>query len=288
MGQVRELQEHWLLALEAEGAASATLQTYRVHSDIFLRQLGEGELNAFSVRAFLAEYGRGRANESLRTVFSTLRSWLRFCVRDGLLPEGALTGLRAPRRVETRKQVYSAGQLQALFRLLEGDRSALGLRNYALCSVLLDGGLRVSETCALVLDSFRDGALVVGPGKSRRMRSVPLGQRSQRAVQRFLASGRPRLKPRSEHLFVGRDGYAINRNTVRLMLTRLSERLGFRLSAHRFRHTWTTVMLRRGADLETLRRLGGWADYSMLLTYSHLTDNDLRAAQARFSPLDGL
>ena len=80
----------------------------------------------------------------------------------------------------------------------------------------------------------------------------------------------------------------MTRNTVRLLLGRLSEKVGFHLTAHRFRHTWTTTMLRRGCDLETLRRLGGWTDYTMLLTYSHLADGDLRAAQARFSPLDGV
>jgi len=175
-----------------------------------------------------------------------------------------------------------------MFRLLEAHRSPLGLRNLALVSVLLDGGLRASEACSLTLDSLRDGGLLVGPGKSGRMRMVPLGQRAQRAVGRYLAGGRPRLRPRGESLLLNQDGLPLTRNAVRQALCRLSERVGFPVSAHRFRHSFATMLLRRGCDLETLRRLGGWADYSMLRTYVHLADADLRLAQQRFSPLDGI
>ena len=61
-----------------------------------------------------------------------------------------------------------------------------------------------------------------------------------------------------------------------------------KLSAHRFRHTWATQMLRSGVDLETLRLLGGWTDYTMLRTYTHLAGEDLREAMKRHSPLDRL
>lgn len=284
----KELRDWWLLSLESEGAAKDTLRTYREHTDWFLRHLGDNSLSPFTVRRFLADYRQGHAPASLRTVFISVRAFLRFGVREGLLEEGVLTGLRSPKRVEAPKQVYSQGQLAAMFRVLETDRSPLGMRDHAICSVLLDGGLRASEACALTLSSLRDGALLVGPGKSGRMRTVPLGQRAQRTFNRYLATGRPRLRPRCENLFVGRGGTPISRNTIRQALNRLSQRLGFPVSAHRFRHTFTTMLLRKGCDLETLRRLGGWADYSMLRTYTHLVDEDLRLAQQRFSALDGL
>lgn len=263
---VHELREWWLTALESEGAARATLQTYRAHSDGFLKHLGDGEPSSFSVRAYPADYRRDHAPVSLQSVFISLRAWLRFCVRDGLLPETALRGLRAPKHVESPKQVYSQGQLQALSRVLEAERSPLGLRDYALCAVLLDGGLRVSEACNLTLDGLQDGAVLVAVTKSRRPRTMPLGQRAQRALGRYLAGGRPRLRPKCERMFLTQGGGAMTRNTVRLLLGRLSMKVGFHLTAHRSRHTWMTTLLRRGCDLETLRRLGGWPDYTMLLT----------------------
>jgi len=283
-----ELRDYWLLTLESEGLARETLRTYREHTGWLLRDLGDEPLSPFTIRRFLAQYRQGHAPASLRTVVASIRALLRFAVREGLVEESILKGLKLPRTPESEKRVYSKGQLTALFRQLEADRSPLGLRSYALCAVLLDGGLRASEVCNLTLASLRDGALLVGPGKSGRMRMVPLGQRAQRALNRYLATGRPRLRPRCESLFVSRDGQALTRRMLQLTLRRLSDKVGFAVSAHKFRHTFTTVLLQRGADLETVRRLGGWADYTMLRTYVHLADEDLRLAQQRFSPLDGL
>ena len=48
------------------------------------------------------------------------------------------------------------------------------------------------------------------------------------------------------------------------------------------------MMLRRGCDLETLRQMGGWSNYAMLMTYSHLAADDLKRAHAKRSPLDNL
>jgi site-specific recombinase XerD len=285
---VREARDYWLLDLEARGAARDTTRTYREHSDYLLRFVGDGDLSPFTIRAFLADYRAGHANASLRTVFTSLRAFLRFAVREGMLDGSLLAGLRPPKRIETEKAIYSQGQLRALFGALSADTTPLGLRDNALCAILLDCGLRASEACALRLDSMRDGALIVGPSKSGRMRTAPLGEKSQRAVYRWLAAGRPRLGPKCDALLTTDDGKPTTRNTVRLALKRLSERVGFAVSAHRFRHTFATTMLRKGCDLETLRRLGGWADYSMLRTYVHLADADLRASQRRFSALDGL
>ena len=38
----------------------------------------------------------------------------------------------------------------------------------------------------------------------------------------------------------------------------------------------TTQALRAGADLETLRRIGGWRDDKMLAVYAHLMTDDLK------------
>jgi len=286
--QAREVRDFWLVALKSEGARPDTLRSYREHSDLLLRHLGERELSPFTIRAFLSDYADGHANASLRTVFTSIRAWLRWAARESLLPEAVLTGLRPPKKEDAPKRVYASGQLQALFRILEAERTPLGLRDYALVALLADTGLRATEACSVTLAHLQDGAISIRHSKGRRPRSVFLGRAAEKAVARYLASGRPRLRPRCEALLVSQDGTEITRNTVRLALNRLSVKVGFKLSAHRFRHTWTTLLLRRGADLETLRQLGGWADYSVIKTYAHLADGDLRAAQERLSPLDGL
>jgi hypothetical protein len=40
--------------------------------------------------------------------------------------------------------------------------------------------------------------------------------------------------------------------------------------------------------LETLRQIGGWSNYKMLMTYTHLAADDLKRADAARIPLDNL
>ncbi len=54
------------------------------------------------------------------------------------------------------------------------------------------------------------------------------------------------------------------------------------------RHTFTTQALRAGADIETIRRIAGWTDYRMIMTYAHLQADDLREKHRKFSPFDRL
>ena len=44
---------------------------------------------------------------------------------------------------------------------------------------------------------------------------------------------------------------------------------------HDLRHTWATWHVQAGTPLEVLQKLGGWADYSMVLRYAHLAPNYL-------------
>lgn len=290
----REAQDTWLTALKAEGRSPVTLDGYRGHLAPFGRFLeGEGvsnlaDLTPFHLRRFLVEYSQGRSPYSVRTVYASLRAWLRWLVSEGILKETPTDRVREPRALEPAKKVYTPGELSAIKRYLEKGKTALALRDYALVLVLMDTGARCSELLAATLDDLQEGGILLRDTKGKRPRLVPLGRESDRALWRYIQRGRPKLKPRGKEVFVSDDGRKMTRNGVRCMLKRLGEALGFPVSAHRFRHTWATMMLRKGADMEALRKMGGWADYTMLKTYAHLDTADLMRMQERLSVVDGL
>jgi len=283
--------ELWLEALASEGRAPTTVQNYRV----FCRPLPEvmpllasGQEPA--LRRHLAAYAATHAPESVRSVFVAWRSFGNWCVREGLIDVSPVAKLRKPRTPEVPRDPYSRGQLQALVAHLNAQRTPIGLRNLAICSVLLDTGLRASELCRLAIDDLTEGGavLLVRKAKSGRPRIAPLGQRSHAALARYLALGRPRLKPKASAIFVNQFGDPINRYGLRQILGRMDEAVGFHVHAHRFRNTFAYEHLKAGTPTETLRVLGGWADHSMVKRYAALLPTDLRAAQLRGSPLDGL
>jgi len=45
---------------------------------------------------------------------------------------------------------------------------------------------------------------------------------------------------------------------------------------HDLRHTWASWHVQNGTPLNALQELGGWADYSMVLRYAHLSSDHLK------------
>jgi integrase len=53
----------------------------------------------------------------------------------------------------------------------------------------------------------------------------------------------------------------------------------FRL--HDWRHHWASWMVMEGADLETIRKLGGWTSLDMVLRYAAVSTEHMAEAVAR-------
>jgi site-specific recombinase XerD len=280
----------WLDALEAEGRSPETLKTYRSLTKPLPSQLATlVEPSApVAIRAYLKAYREGHSPTSLRSVFVTFQSFFNWAVREGLIPKSPMAGMRAPKMPETPRTAYSQGQLRALFTHLSGRTDAVGLRDQALVAVLLDCGLRASESCRLTLDDLVEGALFVRVSKTGRPRLAPLGKRSAQQLNRYLAHSRAKLKPTSNHLFVTAQGKPLTRFTIALLLKRHGARVGFALSAHKLRHAFATQHALLGTPTEVLRLLGGWQSYAMVRQYVHLSEAQLGALHVRASPLDHL
>ena len=281
--------ELWIEALESEAKSKETIYNYRRFTRSLPELLPELEApeGALSLRRGLADYAKSHAPDSVRTVYVAWHAFFGWCVREGLLTESPMRSMRSPKVPETTRDAYRPADVRTVLGQLAGQRTPIGLRNHALVAVLLDTGLRASELCRLTMDDVADGALLVRLSKSGRPRIAPLGRESEKLLGRYLRYGRPALKPQDRSLIVNQFGQSIDRHGLRQILGRVGAKVGVRLSAHRLRHTWASAHLRAGTPTETLRRLGGWGVGSqMVVRYAHLTDDDLKAAQLRASPLD--
>lgn len=60
------------------------------------------------------------------------------------------------------------------------------------------------------------------------------------------------------------------------------------MSAHKLRHTYATLSLKNGGNLEYIRRTLGHNDIKTTQIYLELSDSDIEEAHNRFSPLSNL
>jgi integrase/recombinase XerC len=165
---------------------------------------------------------------------------------------------------------------------------ALALRDRLVLELLYASGVRVSELCGLDLpDIDRERRLVRVFGKGGTERSVPYGQPAERALDAWLAAGRPVLAhdQTGPALLLGARGARLHPTMVRRTVRARARAAGLPpASPHTLRHSAATHMLEGGADLRSVQELLGHASLASTQIYTHVSAERLRAAYDQAHP----
>lgn len=272
---VRALLREWLLELKVMGRSQRTIDWYAQKMDWYRRTGGVEnleELNAFELKRFLAEQQeRGLSDNTIHGFFQVIRSFANWCEREEYPVDRSVLRMRPPKVALKEMSTYTPEQVALIF-----DNAKVGWPQLAV-KILLGTGIRVGELINLLLEDVEDDEdtmfLKIKRGKGAKFRRVPVSQRLRREIIRYINRSRPDSD--APNLLLLSAGRPVSIQAVCDLLQRLRRRLGFPLHAHRFRHTFATEYLRRGGEMERLRRILGHTTYSMVMRYVHLDKNDL-------------
>jgi len=286
-----------------------TKQAYAIDLDQFLAWMGKDHslaaLSPDDLEGWAAELKRrDYASSSIRRKFATLRVFLNYWVRKGVLERSPLWMIRldlAPQRTLTK--VLTVDEMR---RLLEeahrqvipkdwskvtevgsSDRALLSLRNVALIEVLFATGMRVGELVALSLSDYEEseGSFLVH-GKGSRQRLAFLPDERSRAILAEFRSLRQRLHLSHGKLFANSRGGQLSVCGVGSVLSRLAARSGLsrRVTPHMLRHTVATLLLRNGANLRVVQEFLGHSSISTTERYTQVCRGDLESALQTYHP----
>jgi integrase/recombinase XerD len=298
-----ELVLDFLAYLELErGLSRNTLEAYR--SDLlqfgqFLEgrrlaplEVGERDLSRFVTRLASGEGGRPAvAPATVQRKVACLRSFYRHLRREGLIEHDPTAGLRGPKRRQRLPHVLARAEVQRLLAQPAGTEPA-ALRDRALLELMYACGLRATEAIDLdVGDVDLEAGVLRTRGKGSKERLVPVGREAVRAVEHYLARGRPKLVgQRAEpRLFVNRRGCGLTRQGLYKIVQRHARSAGLadRMSPHTLRHTFATHLLAGGCDLRSLQEMLGHADIATTQIYTHLSAERLRDVYHQAHPRAG-
>ncbi len=209
-----------------------------------------------------------------------LRSFLRFCFVEGLVPtdlSGAALAVTGRRR-SLLPQGISSADAAALLRSCDRRRSD-GRRDLALLLVLVRLGLRASEVAALTLDDidWRAGQIVVH-GKGHRQDSLPLPGDVGEAVAGYLQRGRPRTTWREVFLRMHAPVGPLGRGGVSSIVRRACRRAGIApVGAHALRHTLACEMVAAGVPLPEIGQVLRHRSLISTAIYARVDLEELRA-----------
>ncbi len=170
----------FLLSREAMRCTPKTLEAYRYALGNFLEYLsaqGVADPQGITpqhIRAFLVALQRRGLKDTTQHLHARcLKTWLRWLVEEGELPENPMRRVQMPRLEKRMPPPFTPEEVRRLLEACD-RRTPKGLRDYALVLALLDSGLRAAELCALRLRDvdMRTGLVtVLGRGGSRGKRA---------------------------------------------------------------------------------------------------------------------
>jgi integrase/recombinase XerD len=271
-GLVRE----WLAELKVMGRSEQTIRWYQQKMDWYLGHEGgpatlDGLTSAEVKRLLGSLIDRGLAPNTVHGFFEVVRAFANWALREGFDVDPAVIRMRPPKVPVTELETYTQTQQEAILTAAAPGWPRLAVQ------ILLGTGMRVGELAALSVGDLEDDRevafLKVRKGKGAKFRRVPLSSRLRREVDRYV--NRFRADADTDQLLINSAGLPVRMMTVEYLLRRIKLRVGFKVHAHKFRHTFATEYLRNGGDIERLRRILGHSSYVMVMRYLHLDKGDL-------------
>ena len=149
------------------------------------------------------------------------------------------------------------------------------IRAAAALSLMLFGGLRVSDVAGLEIDdvviSERSGQLTCRRGKGNKQRIVPLPLEARRALSKYMESRPP---SESNAVFVGERG-PLTEDGIRAICSRYAACSGVSFTPHTLRHTFAHRFLDQGGDIASLAQILGHENLNTTAIYTKRSQEEL-------------
>jgi integrase/recombinase XerC len=277
---------------------------------------GLAKINHQMIREFVGHlHENGLEKSSVARKLAALRSFFKYCVREGLLKENPARLVptpKLPKRIptvlsaeemsgfldqladaqnpdavrKTRKRRIAVAPSMPSRTRLDLEDSLLLSRDRAILELLYGAGLRVSELTGLnLVDMDRKEQVVRVTGKGRKERIVPYGEKAAQALrlywpvrEKLLRDNRGNVtKTNPEAVFLNYMGSRLTQRSVGRIVKKYVKlvNINWDLHPHSLRHAFATHLLADGADLRAIQELLGHQSLSTTQKYTHASIRQL-------------
>jgi integrase/recombinase XerC/integrase/recombinase XerD len=289
-----EALEAYARELRTRGSSPATLRAYgrdllELAAWATARGKEPGQLAYRDLRAYAATLSERRlAKASVARKLAAVRSLHGYLVDTGAATSNPADLLPAQKRGSKLPRVLARDEVAKLLDRIPA-RTPLEVRDRALFELAYSCGLRAEEIVRLdVGDPDFDSETLRTTGKGSKTRLVPIGEPAQRALRRYLETGRHALGPQAGEgaLFISRRGRRLSPSDVRRRLEKWvrDAAVAGRVSPHTLRHSFATHLLEGGADLRSIQELLGHSSVSTTQVYTRVEPSRLRQEYAKSHP----
>jgi site-specific recombinase XerD len=254
-------------------------------SQDILRRVALGDLYAF-----LSFVNSERANSSYARArkVATLKSFFNYAfTKAGLVDANPAAELESPKIVKRLPRYLNIDESKQLLETADATESLQRERNYAMLTLFLNCGMRLSELVGINLSGLRGETLTI-IGKGDKERAIYLNAACINAIGRYMKVRPAGRAVDKNALFLSARGRRISKNMVHRIVKQSLGLAGIdieKYSTHKLRHTAATLMYQHGnVDIRALQEILGHESIATTEIYTHLDARRLKEA-ANSNPL---
>lgn len=237
---------------------------------------------------------------TLSRTIASIRIFFEFCVTQGFLknsPAALIHNPKTPRKLpvflvesETRRLMEAPRTSEKENARYRSDYKDLWLRDCAIIATLAFTGVRLQELVGLNvrdIDLERKNIRVLGKGSKERL--IPLNVTVIGRLREWLEVREP-ADASEEAVFLNRFHRRISRSGVEKLVKKYVRKSGIdkdRISPHKLRHTFATLLHVRGVDIVEIQALMGHAAITSTQIYTHTDSGRLQAAVKKLDEVAG-
>lgn len=232
---------------------------------------------------------KGKEPASVNRAISALKSFYKFLLRENYVKSSPMRLIQSMKVGKKLPVVVEKVKLEKLLEEMDAQEESFeNLRDFLIMELLFGTGIRLAELLQIKerdIDFYNQKLLILG--KRHKMRFVPLHQSLIEELKQYLEKKKKQdWKNISDTLVVTKEGKAaypklIYRvvNKYLTMITTQKKR-----SPHILRHSFATILLDNGADLNAIKELLGHAGLAATQVYTHNSAERLKTIYKQAHP----
>ncbi len=246
----------------------------------FIKKVNIQDLHAYI--SYADKERNNKSNAKFRKVASVRSFFSYLHMRVNLIDHDPAAALEFP-KLENRHPTYlSLDQAETLLNtVLDNKNDQFRKRDYAIITLFLNCGLRLSELAGIDIDKIVDKERLSIIGKGNKERTVFLNEACVDAIDQYLKV-RPKDVNDKKALFISIRKNRMSNRAIQHMIDRYLEKAGLDTniySAHKLRHTAATLMYKHGnVDIRALQEILGHESVSTTQIYTHIDNERLKSA----------
>ena len=288
--------DDFLMYLQGDRAYSPrSIRTYADALDSFQNffqtlddQLDWDKIDADIIRRWMAaEMERGIGARTVAKNLSALRSFYKYLLRMGCVSKNPAHLIKNPKVHYPLPTFLKQSEMNRLFDDVEFPESFEGVRDRIILLTFYHTGVRVSELVGLnVADVSLTTSELKVTGKRNKQRIIPFGKELNGELTHYVRLRNEWTATLEGPLFLGKDKKRMKAESVRNIVSHYLSMVTTqkKKSPHVLRHTFATVMLNNGADLEAIKELLGHESIGTTEVYTHTTFADLKKEYEQAHP----